>query len=113
MNKRGDVEMALKMFLHKVLSDVAPGLIMMLESHIRLKLGKDLATSIIEEPSKVYEVLSKVMSEETLRILDRAIARYVFNKYHVRVDDSLLTELNKGSNRNLIRAALKLYGKIS
>ncbi|OYT47116.1 MAG: hypothetical protein B6U85_06025 [Desulfurococcales archaeon ex4484_42] len=113
MDEKGDVKMALKIFLHRVLSDVAPGLVMMLESHVRLKLGKDLATSVIEEPNKVYEVLSKVMSEETLRILDKAIARYVFNKYHVRVDDSLLTELNKGSNKNLIRAALKLYGRVS
>jgi len=113
MDERGDVEMALKIFLHRVLSDVAPGLVMMLEFHVRLKLGKDLATSVIEEPNKVYEVLSKVISEETLCILDKAIARYVFNKYHVRVDDSLLTELNKGSNKNLIRAALKLYGRVS
>jgi len=113
MGERGDVEIALKIFLHKVLPDVAPGLVMMLESHVRLKLGKDLATSVIEEPNKVYEVLSKVMSEETLRRLDKAIARYVFNKYHVRVDDCLLTKLNKGSNKNLIRVALKLYGKIS
>lgn len=109
----GDVKMALKTFLHKVLSDIAPGLVMMLESHVRLRLGKDLATSIIEEPNKVYEVLSKVIPEETLRILDKAIARYVLNKYHIRVDDNLLTELNRGNSRNLIEAALKLYGRIS
>jgi len=63
----GDVKMALKTFLHKVLSDIAPGLVMMLESHVRLRLGKDLATSIIEEPNKVYEVLSKVIPEETFK----------------------------------------------
>ncbi|MCD6085052.1 MAG: hypothetical protein J7J20_05880 [Desulfurococcales archaeon] len=107
--RKNEVRVALRIFFQEVLSKIVPGLHVMLEFHVRNELGKGLISSIIEEPSKVFNALVKVTSGEGLRALDYALTRYITRVYRVKTDGYLLTELGRGNNKPLIDVAQKLY----
>ncbi len=61
----------------KLLNSIAPWIFQVLDSHFKMKLGKDIITLLINSPKEFYKALVKVYgelgAEMLIKVLDRKL----------------------------------------
>ncbi len=94
----------LSFFLEDTLSQLSPGLHIIIDVHVKRVLGKSLPRALVDEPRRVYDVLSEIMSESAIKVLESALVQ-MLRRIGVFVDPNLITNLKLNNNKAVIDAA--------